>query len=300
VKALRRAALAVTAAAALLVTAPLSAHADSARTRTLHAAPNGSGAACTAARACSPEGARDAARAITGTDIRIELAGGTYALGSPLTLGAADSGPDGHTVTWTAAPGAHPVLSGGRTLSGWQPNTDGTWTAPVPALAGAGSTLSDNHTEPARLPRAALAVAATAGAGGHSPVEQLRPDLARTGTAAQSSTDGSATAAPATDGDSGTDTRTLSEPGAWWQTDLGANRHIGQVEVWNDASTTTADFDVQLSSTGDFTAATTTTVHVTGQALRPTLLTTDAHARYVRIRLTGTGRVGLAQVEVHP
>ncbi|MGB8943828.1 MAG: discoidin domain-containing protein, partial [Streptomyces sp.] len=128
----------------------------------------------------------------------------------------------------------------------------------------------------------------------------LRPDLARSGTASQSSTDGAAPAANATDGDTSTDTRTLSEPGAWWQVDLGEVRHVGQVEVWNNASMSTADFDVQLARSADFSDATPTTVHVTGRALRPALLDTDAEARYIRIKLTGTGRVALAHVLVHP
>ncbi|WP_409060874.1 hypothetical protein [Streptomyces sp. SYP-A7185] len=61
---------------------------------------------------------------------------------------------------------------------------------------------------------------------------------------------------------------------------------------------TTADFEVRLASTPDFADA--TTLHVTGRALRPTLLDTDAEARYIRIKLTGTGRVALAHVLVHP
>ncbi|MFJ8826862.1 right-handed parallel beta-helix repeat-containing protein [Streptomyces sp. NPDC102467] len=175
----------------------------------------------------------------------------------------------------------------------------GNWTdTDTPALAGTGSTLTDNHTKLDRLPAEALKVAAAAGAEGHDRVEQLRPDLARTGTATQSSTDGTAGAARAVDGDTSTDTRTLAEPGAWWQVDLGAGRHIGQVEIWNDASMTTAGFDVRLASSADFSDA--TTVHVTGKALRPTVLATDTRARYVRVELTGTGRVGLAQVQVHP
>ncbi|MFJ9086626.1 right-handed parallel beta-helix repeat-containing protein [Streptomyces sp. NPDC102384] len=175
----------------------------------------------------------------------------------------------------------------------------GNWTdTDAPALGGTGSTLTANHTKLDRLPAEALKVAGSAGADPHGRVEQLRRDLARTGTATQSSTDGTATAARATDGDTSTDTRTLSEPGAWWQVDLGAVRHIGQVEVWNDASTTTADFDVQLASSADFSDA--TTAHITGKALRPTLLDTDEEARYVRIKLKGTGRVGLSHVLVHP
>ncbi|MGW0699148.1 galactose-binding domain-containing protein [Streptomyces sp. NPDC002867] len=107
----------------------------------------------------------------------------------------------------------------------------------------------------------------------------------------QSSTDGTATAARAVDGDTTTDTRTLSEPGAWWQADLGSTRQVGQVEVWNNSSMTTAGFDV-VTDTG--------TVHVPGKALRPTLIGLDTETRFVRIRLTGTGRVALSHVLVHP
>ncbi|NEB74812.1 right-handed parallel beta-helix repeat-containing protein, partial [Streptomyces sp. SID14478] len=175
----------------------------------------------------------------------------------------------------------------------------GNWTdTDAPAMAGTGSTMTDNHTRLERLPAQALAVAAAAGADGHGRVEQLRPDLARAGTATQSSTDGTGAAAQAVDGDTSTDTRTLAEAGAWWQVDLGADHHVGQVEVWNDASMTTAGFDVRLASTADFSDA--TTLHVPGKALRPTVLDTDTDARYVRIQLTGTARVGLAQVQVHP
>ncbi|WP_371526111.1 right-handed parallel beta-helix repeat-containing protein [Streptomyces sp. NBC_01283] len=183
---------------------------------------------------------------------------------------------------------------------GIQNHATGNWTdTDTPVLTGTGSTMEDNHTKLDRLPADALAVAARAGAR-PTPAEQLRPDLARTGTASQSSTDGAAPAANATDGDTSTDTRTLSEPGAWWQVDLGEARHVGQIEVWNNASMATADFDVRLARTADFSDATTTTVHVTGRALRPTLLDTDAEARYIRIKLTGTGRVALAHVLVHP
>ncbi|MFD3477372.1 right-handed parallel beta-helix repeat-containing protein [Streptomyces sp. NPDC058695] len=177
----------------------------------------------------------------------------------------------------------------------------GNWTdTDAPALAGTGSAMTDNHTKLDRLPADALKVAAAAGAQAHNRVEQLRPDLARTGTASQSSTDGTATATYATDGDTSTDTRTLSEPGAWWQVDLGSVQHVGQVEVWNNTSMTTTGFDVQLSRTADF--ADTTTLHVPGKALRPTVLDTGkgTEARYVRIKLTGTGRVALAHVLVHP
>ncbi|MET7341317.1 right-handed parallel beta-helix repeat-containing protein [Streptomyces sp. NPDC087866] len=166
----------------------------------------------------------------------------------------------------------------------------GNWTdTAAPALGGTGSVMTGNHTGLDRLPAAALAVAARAGAHG-GPVEQLRTDLARTGTATQSSTDGTATADRALDADTNTDTRTLAEDSAWWQVELGAVRHLRQVEVWNDASTTTADFDIVTDDR---------TVHVSGKALRPTVVNLDSRTRTVRIVKTGTGRVALSQVLIH-
>jgi hypothetical protein len=52
-------------------------------------------------------------------NIVVQLAGGTYALSSPLTFTAADSGTNGYTVSWQAAAGARPVISGGRSVTGW-------------------------------------------------------------------------------------------------------------------------------------------------------------------------------------
>lgn len=174
---------------------------------------------------------------------------------------------------------------------GIQNTARGNWTdTAAPALGGTGSVMTDNLTGLDRLPAQALAVAARAGAHG-GPVEQLRTDLARTGTATQSSTDGAATAKLALDADTNTDTRTLSEAGAWWQADLGAVRHVRQVEIWNDASSTTAGFDVVTDDGA---------VHVSGKALRPTLVNLDSRTRTVKIVTSGTGRVALAQVLIHP
>ncbi|WP_143659572.1 hypothetical protein [Streptomyces sp. MP131-18] len=38
----------------------------------------------------------------------------------PLRFGAADSGRDGHTVTWNAARGAAPVVTGADPVTGWE------------------------------------------------------------------------------------------------------------------------------------------------------------------------------------
>jgi chitodextrinase len=66
--------------------------------------------------------ARDAVRKISGkakSDINVVLADGTYTVDSTFTLTSQDSGQNGHTVTYEAAPGAHPVLSGGQSVTGW-------------------------------------------------------------------------------------------------------------------------------------------------------------------------------------
>ncbi|TXS43612.1 right-handed parallel beta-helix repeat-containing protein [Streptomyces sp. OR43] len=164
------------------------------------------------------------------------------------------------------------------------------WTdTAAPALGGRGSVMTDNLTGLDRLPAEALAVAARAGSRG-GPVEQLRTDLARTGTATQSSTEGTATAELALDADTNTDTRTLSEAGAWWQVDLGGVRHVRQVEVWNNSASATGDFDI-VTDDG--------TVHVSGKALRPTVIDLDSRTRTLKIVTTGTGRVALSQVLIH-
>lgn len=164
------------------------------------------------------------------------------------------------------------------------------WTdTAAPALGGRGSVMADNLTGLDRLPAEALAVAARAGSRG-GPVEQLRTDLARTGTATQSSTEGAATAELALDADTNTDTRTLSEDGAWWQVDLGGVRHVRQVEVWNNSASATGDFDI-VTDDG--------TVHVSGKALRPTVIDLDSRTRTLKIVTTGTGRVALSQVLIH-
>ena len=74
------------------------------------------------------EAARDAARAAP-KPVTIRVHAGRYALEKPLVLEAADSG-----VTWAAAPGAAPVISGGRAISGWKDAGDGIWRVDLPAV----------------------------------------------------------------------------------------------------------------------------------------------------------------------
>src|SRR5439155_22871014 len=80
--------------------------------------------------------ARDLVRGLNQSmtgDIVVSLADGTYQLSQPLTLDARDSGTGGHRVSWTAASGARPVISGGIPITGWHKGSGNLWSAPAPA-----------------------------------------------------------------------------------------------------------------------------------------------------------------------
>jgi hypothetical protein len=76
----------------------------------------------------TPAAARDAARAArragrTGT-VTIQIADGVYFLSETLVLTPEDS-----DTVWEAAPGARPVISGGRVIAGWKKSSGPVWTA---------------------------------------------------------------------------------------------------------------------------------------------------------------------------
>lgn len=84
-------------------------------------------------------GARDVLRtlrtqgALT-APVRVLVQDGHYALSSPLDFTSADSGSAPAPITYEALPGARPVFSGGRRITGWQRGPDGLWTARVPEV----------------------------------------------------------------------------------------------------------------------------------------------------------------------
>ena len=100
--------------------------------------PAGSGNDCSSAAPCSLAAAQAKVRQLNqamSADIIVELADGVYELSSPLQLGAADSGTNGHNVRYVATTGAQPVLSGGLTIQNWtlhDPQMN-IYQAPVPA-----------------------------------------------------------------------------------------------------------------------------------------------------------------------
>jgi hypothetical protein len=86
------------------------------------------------------ERARDAVRELKKTGplkepVTVLLAGGTYQLAKPVAFGPEDSGTADCPVTYTATPGASPVIDGGRRITGWKKHNDKLWIANIPAVA---------------------------------------------------------------------------------------------------------------------------------------------------------------------
>ena len=106
----------------------------------LYASATGSGIACAATNPCSLTTARDMVRMLSPiqmTDIAVNLAGGTYRLAGTFQLGPQDSGGNGHTVTWQAAPGQSVTFSAGTPVTGFSQYDaqNNLWRAPLPASA---------------------------------------------------------------------------------------------------------------------------------------------------------------------
>lgn len=154
-----RGALVATLAIGAVVAAPaVTSHA--ATMTTLYVSPTGSGTACSASAPCSVTQAKSSVEAVDGNmsgDIVVQLAGGTYRLSSPLVLGSADSGSNGHQVVWQAASGQSPVLSGGQQVTGWtvKDASDNIYAASVPG----GADSRQLYVDGALAPRAAISIA---------------------------------------------------------------------------------------------------------------------------------------------
>ncbi|MEV4556375.1 ricin-type beta-trefoil lectin domain protein [Kitasatospora sp. NPDC049285] len=149
-------AAALTVAAAVIAPAAVS---QAATATTLYVSPTGSGTACSAAAPCSLTQAKTSVEAVNGNmsgDIVVQLAGGTYRLSAPLTLGSADSGSNGHRVIWQAAPGASPVLSGGQQVTGWtlKDSANNIYAASVPT----GADSRQLYVDGMLAPRAAIPI----------------------------------------------------------------------------------------------------------------------------------------------
>ncbi len=103
--------------------------------------------------------ARDVVRTMNAamTDDITVFISGIHTLARPIEFGAGDSGTNGFSIVYTAAPGEHPVVSGALRVSGWSraDAARGLWSAPAP------DGLDDSHDlfvngAPARRTRARL------------------------------------------------------------------------------------------------------------------------------------------------
>jgi hypothetical protein len=63
------------------------------------------------------------------------VAAGDYPLAEPLVFTPEDSGTEQSPIVYQAAPGAHPVFSGGRQIVGFEPANNGNWAARIPEVA---------------------------------------------------------------------------------------------------------------------------------------------------------------------
>ena len=96
---------------------------------TLHVSPDGPLRSLAAAR--------DAVRQLKARGplrepVRVLIAEGTYTLAEPVVFTPEDGGLPGAPITYEAAPGARPVFTGGRRITGFKEGRDGIWTAHVP------------------------------------------------------------------------------------------------------------------------------------------------------------------------
>ena len=177
---------ALAAAAALSATAlaPVASAAPQPTDRVVYVVPDegARGAACIQQLPCSIERAQELVRreAARGQrDITVELAGGTYRLDAPLELRAEDGGRNGHTVTWAAAPGEQPVLSGATEVDGWSVHDEeaGVYVAEVPA----GIDPRQLYVEGVVAPRATLSLENTDVAVTPEGLRIINPELAYLG-----------------------------------------------------------------------------------------------------------------------
>ncbi|MDI6450591.1 right-handed parallel beta-helix repeat-containing protein [Anaerobaca lacustris] len=67
--------------------------------------------------------------------VRVIVADGRYSLSEPFVLTPEDSGTKDCPITYEAAPGAKPVFSGGRTITGFKPDADGLWSVRIGDVA---------------------------------------------------------------------------------------------------------------------------------------------------------------------
>lgn len=148
--------LATAVAAALIVTGG-TVTASAATVTTVFVSPDGSGTSCAASAPCSITQAQAAVRTASASgDVTVQLAGGRYQISSPLRFDAQDGGQGEYSVTWKAAPGSSPVITGASTVTGWTTfdSAKNIWQTAIPA----GVDARDLYVDGKAQPRSSLSV----------------------------------------------------------------------------------------------------------------------------------------------
>jgi len=105
------------------------------------------------------ERARDASRQLRAggelnAPVSVMLRGGTYRMSQPFVLKAEDSGSEQAPVTYAACPGEKPVLSGGRTITGWKRGQGELWETHLPPVEAGEWRFRQLFVDGSRRPRA--------------------------------------------------------------------------------------------------------------------------------------------------
>jgi Ricin-type beta-trefoil lectin domain len=95
-------------------------------------------------------------QASASSDVVVNLAAGTYRLAQPLTFTSADSGQNGHTISYAAPAGQTAVVTGAQKVPGWQVHdqANNIWVASV----GTGVNSRQLYVNGTEAPRAAVQV----------------------------------------------------------------------------------------------------------------------------------------------
>lgn len=77
---------------------------------------------------------REGAGKETKEAVRVIVDGGRYEITQPVVFESRDSGVPDAPVTYEAAAGTHPVISGGKVIKGWKKENNGLWIADIPEV----------------------------------------------------------------------------------------------------------------------------------------------------------------------
>ena len=103
--------------------------------------------------------ARDTVRQVKAgatAPVRVWIRRGTYRLTDPVVFGPQDSGTQAAPIVYAACPGAKPVFSGARPITGWKRGPDGVWTAEIPEVKAGEWYFRQLFVNGQRRPRARL------------------------------------------------------------------------------------------------------------------------------------------------